>query len=321
MKKLIYISFFFFITSCNSQDKKENSKTIHKPQPIKHTAMSTEYDYKKLISSKTEYFDIKKFYQNNEDGMGKTYEAENGNIIEESAGENGAWFAVDETPKNSFFTIYKEYNPKGIILRKWVNFRNGGGPVGTKYEYDDSGKLIKETDMDKNYKIAPQDVIAFCKEKGIDIFSNYTTIERNYNDNPMDLYIINYRGEYEGKFGTRIIIVLSGTTGEIQKVTCINGKHNDSVEVLYDIQEEKKKSAQIYKTHEGKNYTKAEWEVYEEKQYEEYCKRTGKPYTPKNQESRIVNQDNKKSFLAKDNEQGDENTPKKNKGFLGGLFS
>lgn len=320
MKKLIYISFLFFITSCNSQDKKENNKTINKPQPVKHTTMNNEYDYKKLISSKTEYFDIKYFDEHKDEAENLIYIDNNGaevNIF----GDIESGYISNSTPKNSLFTIYKEYNPKGIIMRKWVNFRNGGGPVGMKYEYDDSGKLIKETDMDKNYKIAPQDVISFCKEKGIDLFSNYTTIERNYNENPMDLYIINYRGEYEGKFGTRIIIVLSGTTGEIQKVTCINGKHNDSVEVLYDIQEEKKKSAQIYKTHQGVSYTRSEWETFEEKQYEEYCKRTGKPYTPKNLDTKPEHQDNKKSFLARDNDQGDENTPKKNKGFLGGLFS
>jgi hypothetical protein len=310
MKNFIYISFLLLITSCNSQDKKEKNKIINKPQPIKHTTMSTEYDYKKLISSRTEYFDIKKFYQNNEDGLGKTYELDNGSLIEESAGENGGWFVVDETPKSSLFTVYKEYNPKGIILRKWVNFRNGGGPVGTKYEYDDSGKLIKETDMDKNYKITPQDIFSFCKEKEIDLFSTFTTIDKNYNDNPMNLYIINYRGKYEGKFGARIIIVLDGTNGEIQKVTCINGKHNDSVEILYDIKDEQKKSAQIYKTYQGKDYTESEWKIFEQEQYNEHLRKTGRADLIKATETPKA--ENKRSFLADE----DDVKPKK-KGFWG----
>ena len=35
----------------------------------------------------------------------------------------------------------------------------------------------------------------------------------------------------------------------------------------------------------------------------------------------LSDQDNRKSFLANDKEKGDNNTPKKNKGFLGGLFN
>ena len=316
MKKIIYIGFLLLITSCNSQDKKDNDKIIDKPQPVKHTTMNPEYDYKKLISSKTEYFDIKYFDEHkNEDGD-LIYTDKRGSNIN-MFGDSESVYVSNETPKNSFYTIYKQYNYKGVIQEKWVNFRNGGGPVGIKYEYDDNGKLIKETDMERNYKITPQDVIAFCKEKGIDLFSNYTTIDRNYNDNPMNLYIINYRGKYGEKFGARIIIVLSGITGEIQKVTCINGKHNDSVETLYDIKDEQKKSAMIYKTYEGKSYTFEEWKIFEEKQYEEYCKKTGRPYTPKIQEPRAENQEYKSPFIADDCEKGDDNTPKKKKGFWG----
>lgn len=221
------------MTSCNSQDKKEKDKIINKPQPVKHKIMNSEYDYKKLISSKTEYFDIKYFDEHKNEDENLIYTDNNGTYINIFGDTESGYFS-STTPKNSLFTVYKEYNPKGIILRKWVNFRNEGGPVGIKYEYDNNGKLIKETDMDKNYKITPQDVFSFCKEKEIDLFSNYTTIDKNYNDNPMNLYIINYRGKYEGKYGAKIIIALNGINGEIQKVTCINGKHNDSVEILYD---------------------------------------------------------------------------------------
>ena len=86
------------------------------------------------------------------------------------------------------------------------------------------------------------------------------------------------------------------------------------------IKQDKKNSSSIYRTHEGKNYTKVEWQAYEEKEYEAYCKRTGRPYTPKNQETRTESQEPKSKFFAEDFEKGDENTPKKKKGFLGGLF-
>ena len=321
MKRIIYISFLLLITSCNSQDKKDINEILNKPQPVKHTTMNTEYDYKKLISSKTEYFDIKYFNEHKDEAENLIYTEKNGTDIN-IFGDSESGFISNTTSKNSLFTVYKEFGPKGTIHQKWVNFRNGGGAVGIKYEFDDLGKLIREEDIDKSFKITPQDVIKYCQENNIDLFSNYTFIERFTDEKTkQSFYNINYRGKYEGKFGARIIIVLDGTTGEIQKVTCINGKHNDSVEILYDIKDENKKSAQIYRTHEGKSYTQAEWQAYEEKQYEEYCRRTGRPYTPKNQQANLSDQDNRKSFLANDKEKGDNNTPKKNKGFLGGLFN
>ena len=212
MRKIIYISFLLLITSCNSQDKKESAKIIDKPQPVKHITMNTEYNFKNLISSKTEYFDIKYFDEHKDEGENLIYTDKIGADIN-IFGDNESGYVSNTTPENSLFTIYKEFNPNGIIIRKWVNFRNEGGLVGMKYEYDDSGKLIKETDMEKNYKITPQDIITFCKEKGINLFSDYTTIERNYSDNPMNLYIINYRGKYGEKFGDKIIIILDVTSG------------------------------------------------------------------------------------------------------------
>ncbi len=317
MKKIIYISFLLLITSCNSQDKKEESKITDKPQPVKHTTMNTEYDHKKLISSKTEYFDIKYFDEHKDEGENLIYTEKNGTDIN-VFGDVESGYVSNTTPENSMFTVYKQYNPKGVIYRKWVNFRNEGGAVGIKYEYDDSGKLIREDDTDKNFKITPQDVIKYCQENNIDLFSNYTFIERFTDEKTkQSVYNINYRGKYGEKFGARIIIQLDGNTGEIRKVICINGKHNDSVETLYDIKDEKKKSAQTYKTHQGKTYTQSEWQAYEEKEYEAFCRRTGRPYTPKIQEPRAENQEYKSPFIADDCEKGDDNTPKKKKGFWG----
>ncbi|MGH1517694.1 hypothetical protein [Chryseobacterium sp. JK1] len=234
MKKIIYISFLLIIISCNSQDKKD-IKTMDKPQPVKHTISSPEQDYKKLTNYKSEYFDIKKFYENNNEGSGKTYESENGTMIEESAGENGEWFMSNITPKNSIFTIHKEYNSKGIILKKGVTFRNYGGQLGTWYEFDNTGKLIKETDTDKNYKINFSDVAKYCVENNINLKDEYTVINRGLNNKTKsESWEIEYRGKYDDKYGAIIIIELDGNTGEIQKVTCINGKHNDSVEILYE---------------------------------------------------------------------------------------
>lgn len=233
MKKIIYLIFLLTILSCNGQDKKVVNSIANEPNPIKHSTMNTQNSYKNLISDNTEHFDIKYFNTHKDEAENLIYTDNFGNNIN-IFGDNENGYISNTTPKNSLFTIYKEYNSKGVIKQKWVNFRNGGGPVGIKYEFDDTGKLIKETDMDKNYKITSDDIFSYCKKNGIDLFSDYTVIDKNYNDNPMNRYIINYRGKYEEKYGSRIIIVVDGISGNVIKVTCINGKHNDSVEILYE---------------------------------------------------------------------------------------
>jgi hypothetical protein len=243
MKKIIYTIFVVFITSCNSQDKNnvDPTITVNNPQPVKHHTMMNEYNYKKLISSRTECFDIKYYNEHKDSDENLIYTDKNGSDVN-IFGDVESGYVSNKTPNNSMFTIYKEYNYKGVISKKWVNFRNYGGAVGIKYEFDETGKLISKKDTDLNFKITPQDIIKYCQEKSIDLFSVYTTIERSVDENnKQSFYNINYRGKYGEKFGSRIIIQLSGITGEIQKVICINGKHNDSVEVLYDAKVENKK--------------------------------------------------------------------------------
>lgn len=299
------------IFSCQSQDKKESNKTLITPKPVKHTIMNTENNYRNLVNGRIEYFDIKKFYQNNQEGIGKTYEDEKGSLVEESAGDNGSWFMSNTTMKNSLFTVHKEFNSKGVIIKKGVTFKNYGGALGMWYEFDDSGKLVKENDTDKDYRITFDDIVLYCKENNINLNDQNTNLNRGINDETKKVaWGIEYRGEYNGKFGASIIIELDGTNGEIQKVTCINGKHNDSTEILYDIKDEKKKSAQIYKTYQGKDYTESEWKIFEQEQYNEHLRKTGRAdmirptETPKTE--------NKKSFLADE----DDVKPKK-KGFWG----
>ncbi|WP_051884965.1 phage baseplate assembly protein V, partial [Chryseobacterium luteum] len=65
-------------------------------------------------------------------------------------------------------------------------------------------------------------------------------------------------------------------------------------------QEEERKMNEVYRTYEGQDYNYYEWQVFEEKYYEDYCKSTEKPYTPKKIE--IPKTDTKISFLANEND-------------------
>ncbi|WP_294245408.1 hypothetical protein [uncultured Chryseobacterium sp.] len=195
--------------------------------------MNREEDHRKLINDKIEYFDIKYFDENKDEAENLIYTDEFGNHMN-IFGDSESGYVHNITRRLSVFSIYKEYYPDGTIYRKWVNFRNGGGPVGIRYEFNRKGKLIKKTDMDEYYIITPQDIIRFCKEKEIDLYSNDTIVDKNYSEEGPKLYIINYRGKYDGTFGARIVILLNGETGHVKKVICINGKHNDSIETLYE---------------------------------------------------------------------------------------
>ncbi|WP_336961294.1 hypothetical protein [Chryseobacterium contaminans] len=235
MKRILYFIYILTLISCNGQNKKENTINNSKvPAPIKHTAMVTQNNYKNLINDKIEYFDIKYFDKHKNADEDLIYTDKFGTEIN-IFGDSESGYVSNTTLKNSVFTVYKQFDSKGIISRKWVNFRNNGGAIGVKYEFDDSGKLIKEIDTDKNFKITPNDVIDYCKKNSIDLFSTYTYIDRFVDEKTKQgFYNINYRGKYEGEYGARIVILLNGNTGEIQKVVRINGKHNDSMDVLYE---------------------------------------------------------------------------------------
>jgi hypothetical protein len=229
---------------------------------------------------------------------------------------------------NSPFKEYKYYHKNTLLKNSIKQFYDFS--VGITKEYDESGKLIKETNWDKNYPFKVEDLCKLIKEEyGVDLMvisePNKNSVERRYDeDSKKHCYVVIFR--YlpldEGNDARFKEIFIDGETGKILYEDGWTWGDLPKSKTPVPIKGEKeKKTSGVYKTHEGKNYTKAEWEAYEEKQYEEYCKRTGRPYTPQNQEPKPESQDNKKSFLARDNEQGDENAPKKNKGFLGGLFS
>jgi len=282
MKIVIFISLSIIIFSCDSRESNKNNRLMDKPQPVKHDTRKNEYDYKKLISSKTEYFDIKYFDEHKNSNESLIYTDKYGTDIN-IFGDVESGYVTNSTPSKSMFTIYKQYNYKGGIYKKWLNFRNDGGAVGIKYEFDETGKLISEIDTDLHFKITPQDVIKYCQENNIDLFSFYTDIDRFVDEkSKQGFYNINYRGKYGEKFGAKIIIQLDGTTGEIRKIVCINGRDSESVEILYDAKAENKKKEDednaYYKTYKGKDYTKKEWEAFEEEWYEDYKKNKNKGF-------------------------------------------
>ncbi|WP_294246340.1 hypothetical protein [uncultured Chryseobacterium sp.] len=172
-----------------------------------------------LIDDRTEYFDRTKFYTGNENGLTKIYELGNGTIMKEGAGEDGSWFATYKTRSGSCFSVYREYNHRGCIRKKWTAFRNGGAVVGIRYDFDESGKLQRQTNEEENFLFTPNDVIRYCLDQGINLYAQGKGyVERvSYPEEGKYLYIIHYVGKFKSQSG-KFRIVLDGKTGEEKEV-------------------------------------------------------------------------------------------------------
>lgn len=296
-----------------------------------------------------ETFDYDKFEKENK--KHKDPERSNVYIFERGREVWASWTDIYEIPYNPYFFLsYKEFyeipGKPSTIKEKGKYFgdislgSNSGVKIGYWYYFDEKGKLKQEVDEDKKFgKFSYNEVLKFLDEKK---YINLSTGEGRdkvnvefYNSDKSNKklwkVLINIGKPYgvanlpEDK-GMRYAqdgksYYLDGSTGEIIK----GKKLLEYKEIIPNFEKEFPmliESTTTYRTHDGKNYTQSEWQAYEEKQYEEYCKRTGRPYTPKNQNQEKIadNQEYKSPFIADDFEKGDDNTPKK-KGFLGGFFS
>ena len=253
---------------------------------------------------------------------------------------------------NSPFKEYKYYHKNTLLKNSIKQFYDFS--VGITKEYDESGKLIKETNWDKNYPFKVEDLCKLIKEEyGVNLMVNSNKdelqyrVERRYESTTKQhLYLVAFTyGNPDIEPGDKTfppikVVYIDGNNGKIlyeeaHSLKLPNGDKIPNSKSKFPQKGEKEKNTSgIYKTHEGKSYTKAQWEAYEEKQWEEYCKRTGRTYIPKkqepgiksqetrakSQEPRAENQAKKSTFLAEDWEHGDADTPKKEKGFWDKLF-
>ena len=337
MRVLILIMSFVSVLQCNAQNEKKSEKTIvknSKTKKMKRPSINNKFetlnldDYKNGLTIKKEWASSTKTYINT-----YKYRKETENEIIEVEGSKDFIIDYRRIYKEKPYIIYKEYyGNNGYINRKRVFSKTNNIALGEEYQFDEKGTLIKTIDHDKDWDFSYEDVMAFVKEKYKDKVLAYDVAyafnikkKKSYdNRNYWEVFI---KPDFNEKTQDNIhrydLIKLDGNTGKIlcyQQWTDYYGEPETLRKTIVPdttIPPSARPSAKIYKTYQGKDYTQAEWEAYEEKQYEEYCKRTGRPYTPKNQQENPSEQDNRKSFIANDFETGDKNIPKKKKGFWG----
>ncbi len=152
MKKLFLFLSFLLLISCKSQNKNMDmlivDNSLEKFQEISFHRIIQENDLVKRGYLDDESY-IEVFYNTN------------------------AFKIVLITPKNSYFSIYKEYYNNNNLKSKGLRFNNNNyrDPFkkGIWYEFDESGKLIKETDYDRPFKFTFEDIVKFCEKENIPI--------------------------------------------------------------------------------------------------------------------------------------------------------
>ena len=230
MKNIILLSLLFITFCCKPQSKKQTEV-----EKIIHYNMENKNEYNKLVNKDLEKFDIKKFYEDNGNGLGKTYEMSDGGRIEESAGEKGSWFLKNEKLKDSPFTKYNLYYNTGIIKQKGILYQDNC-EIGIWYDFDENGKLIKETDLDEPYKLTIDDMLHFLKKSNAD-FDRYFSINRVFDENKkIGTWTLIFDGTYKNNQG-KYLIEIDDKTNEIQHVAKITGKEGEK-EILKNTKKE-----------------------------------------------------------------------------------
>lgn len=227
MKKLVYYSCLLIAISCHSQDKEagKNKPSKDKESPIK---IEIPINPKTMQTYTTERFDIDKYFKNRNEAVG-SYEyvgANEENIVESDI--DGYSFFKDITPKNSLFAIQKEYYKNGALKTSQQAFINNGFIKGNRYEYDETGKLVKVEDRDKPFKFNWEQVKKYIEQDlKLDFLKNEVTVN-NYDGlsggNPS--WDINFKGNYKDVFGV-YYVTLDGANGELLKVIKILGRDGE----------------------------------------------------------------------------------------------
>ncbi|WP_309609714.1 hypothetical protein [Flavobacterium sp.] len=225
MKTSILICLVLTLTNCKPQNKEEK-QTVEK---IKHYEMQNKHEYNNLTNSEFEKFDINRFDKNKNESEDYVYFLNNGTRVREFGDKESGYFS-QETPKNSLFTVSKGFYPNANIKHKGPSFKDTC-EIGIWYEYDEKGKLISETDLDKPYKINFKDIIEFLKKNEAD-YNSYLSVNRNYVEKTKkgtwELY---YRGKYKENEGM-LIVTIDDQSSEIEQVIKITGKHGEK-EIIF----------------------------------------------------------------------------------------
>lgn len=262
MKKIIVLFIIVSLPGCTGQSKISNNK---KKSEIKQQKM--------------EYFDIDKY---------KDWEVDNNYTSKETRkflkkgneririSFRESTIQVEATNIQNPYSWTKVYYPNNKSL-KAIIYEFYTINIGIYKMYDQEGKLIEEINYENPFKFSLKDAIGKVKkEYGFDLedLTQRCVLER-FESVELDqkpLYAVYLKNNEDANIMDYIVI--DGTTGEtlFKSYMAINGERE--IPPYYRYIESLKKAEQennaYYKTYKGKDYTKKEWEVFEEEWYKNY---------------------------------------------------
>ncbi|UPZ13855.1 hypothetical protein [Flavobacterium humidisoli] len=223
-KILLYVV-FFAICSCKPQNSKQE-----KIEKIKLN--SRENEYKKLVNKEFEKFDINRFNKHKYESGDYIYVLNDGTQINEYGNEESGYFS-EQKPRKSLFVISKGYYINSGIRAKGVKFGNVGCVLGIWYEFDENGRLVKETDFDKPFKITIYDIIEFLKNSDVDLYANTTSVNRFYDEKTKKgTWTLHYLGKFNDDSG-KLIVKIDDESRKVQEVIKITGRRGEK-EIIFE---------------------------------------------------------------------------------------
>ncbi|MFC4478432.1 hypothetical protein [Flavobacterium chungangensis] len=182
-----------------------------------------------------------------------------------------------QVEKNDITTPYKYYYlyDSNTKLLKSFGVRYLLLGIGKWRYYDETGKLIKEIDTDLPYKFSISNLIEKFKiEYSLDLEDSKTVfrfnryLEKEYLNIP--IYEI---GIDRGTISNIIeFYLVDGNNGKtLYSIKIAEGEIKSPLnEYIKQIKKEEGENNTYYKTYKGKNYTKKEWEIFEEEWHKNY---------------------------------------------------
>ncbi|SEA53064.1 hypothetical protein [Bizionia paragorgiae] len=149
-----------------------------------------------------EKFDIERFNENKNHLNEFKFIKKDSTVIEQM--ELKDIYSEDIIFKDSYFIKKSQYYKNGFLKITGLFF-DSSFKQGIWKEFDEQGKLIKETDYDKGFDYTWEDLVKYLEERKVDIKGRYTTIRKEEG---------NWRFSYvEGIYIYDVII--DGKTGKI----------------------------------------------------------------------------------------------------------
>ncbi|OXA94733.1 hypothetical protein [Flavobacterium hercynium] len=231
-----------------------------------------------LIENKMEYFALEKYKDWEIDT--KWLSREDKKFLKKQYERAIIWYLKEKiqvtrsSTLNPYTSIFV-YNEKTSMLLTYV-LQFYQFPIGTAKHYDENGILIKEIDYDKPYPFSLKELIEKIKEEyNIDLEDKeqQAVVSRQIQEDlqkPIyEVYLLN--DEFNSKPN---YILIDGQTGAVLFESNVNSRDEKAIPPLYQylskLKNKETEDNSYYKSYKGKNYTKKEWEAFQDEWHKNY---------------------------------------------------